>query len=185
MAGRLTWRVRAWRSGALVEPLPQVRAAWGDAIGELAEMYAAMARTEEPGHADVRRTLQAIARAPDAVPWHSLDAHTDSRLDAMAWRLHRVMFARHLAPQQLQACAIAAAGETRGRAGRKRTQGLAALFLCDLQPLLPARCRRGEAYKDAVAELLIAAGLVQPRNPDADAMDSVRLLRARAKRLRG
>lgn len=183
MAGRLTWKVSEWAGCGWVPRLPEVRKRWGDDVGGLTEAYRMLARPR-PGMVDIRRTLQAIARAPEAVPWHQLDGQTEALLDAMAWRRHRVMFAHALSPQQLAACAIAAAGELRGCAGRRRTQDLAAQYLQDLRPLLPAPSRRGEAYNKAAAELLVAAGLVLPSKPDVGAMDSVRLLRARATRLR-
>lgn len=81
------WREPRFSMGNFVEPLPDVRQRFGEAIGELVEMYADMARAQRdgPSRQDVRHTLEAIARAPDQADLTRLDSHTHCLLSLAAW----------------------------------------------------------------------------------------------------
>ena len=89
---RLTWlpKWRRWSQGAVAE-LPRLRARYGDAVADAAEL--ARDRIDDlkdqPAAADVRHTLRRLAADPSPRRRLPVDGQSETELQLHAWRLFR------------------------------------------------------------------------------------------------
>jgi len=145
---RKTWRNPDWSTGSFVPQRPDLRAEYGEAIAELVELYALMARDhrDEPRAQDIKHTLRALWLDPASADVRNLDTSTAAWLDLMQWRLYRRQGSlRALSLAELAQCAQAALNAFKKPGGRPNTDALAAALvrgLCELTQDLPKDRRR-------------------------------------------
>jgi hypothetical protein len=166
MRPKLTWRVRRWSEGSWIEPLPQLRERYGDAVAEVVESARDRARdlADQPSAQDLKATLQRIADAPHEADITRLDPNTDARLLQHSWRRYRVQRIEALTLEQLSTCARDALAELAISTGRPPKDELATRLVRDLLQLMPAEATV-QARDAMLTDALLACGFgASPEN---------------------
>ena len=159
MRPKLTWRVRRWSEGSLVEQLPAFRLAHGAEAAQVVEDFrsAAADHRDQPSAQDRKSTLRALADFPTTADLTRLDGLTFALVLKHSWLRYRVQHLERLQPDQLAACARAALLDVPSIPGKPRTDPLAELLVHRLLQILPDSATTGE--RDVLlTDALLACG---------------------------
>jgi hypothetical protein len=123
----------------MVDPLPAIRAAYGDSVADVVGLSADLirGRRDVPSAQDQKHTLRRIAEAPGAACLVDLDTHTDAALVAAAWRLYRVVDLAELPAASVALCARDALRAFAWKRGRISTDDIAVPMVRKLLDITP------------------------------------------------
>lgn len=175
MRPRLTWTVSRWSYPKWGDRRKEIRNLFDADASEELEAIAVMARDrrDRPSAQDVKRTLAAIARAPEHADLRRLDALCKAALEAIAWQRYRATKLGQLRSDELAVCASHAALSTRRKAGRLQTDDLALQVLRIVEHAFPTA--DSGTRDNALAAALRGVGL-------AYSQKTIERLRAKAAR---
>lgn len=139
MRAKITWRVRRWSEGAIVEELPEFRRRYGNVVAEVVELVRDLVNeaADQPSSQDRKKTLGRIRDRPASADLSRLDSITEGLMLRESWNSFRQPYIELLSAQQRVHCAEAVLRGLQTSGGRPQTSGYAAWLVCELLRRLP------------------------------------------------